>query len=215
VTATIDLSSIDTNNAQRDDDLRSANFLEIETHPTMTYRSTGIRHSEDGFDVDGELTLHGLTRQVPLALDVNGFTRDPFGGIRAGFSATTEIDRRDFGITFNVPMDGGGVVVGEKIQIFIEIEAILAEPQADRGRRAEAVRCRQRARVRRAENCQSVSRFNLRQPPARLLAMICLNMAVRARALIVSPWRTATVRAVLLPWPPVMIPLGSGTMPPS
>lgn len=131
VTATIDLSSIDTNNAQRDDDLRSANFLEIETHPTMTYRSTGIRHSEDGFDVDGELTLHGVTRQVPLTLDVNGFTRDPFGNTRAGFSATTEIDRRDFGITSNIPMDGGGVVVGEKIQIFIEIEAILAQPKAE------------------------------------------------------------------------------------
>jgi polyisoprenoid-binding protein YceI len=131
VTATIDLSSIDTNNAQRDDDLRSANFLEIETHPIMTYRSTGIRHSEDGFDVDGELTLHGVSRQVPLTLDVNGFTRDPFGNTRAGFSATTEIDRRDFGITSNIPMDGGGVVVGEKIQIFIEIEAVLAQPKAE------------------------------------------------------------------------------------
>src|SRR4029450_12178540 len=131
VTATIDLSSIDTNNAQRDDDLRSANFLEIETHPTMTYRSTGIRHSEDGFDVDGELTLHGVSRQVPLTLDVNGFTRDPFGNTRAGFSATTEIDRRDFGITSNIPMDGGGVVVGEKIQIFIEIETVLAQPKAE------------------------------------------------------------------------------------
>jgi polyisoprenoid-binding protein YceI len=126
VTATVDLSSIDTNNPQRDDDLRSANFLEIETHPTMTYRSTGIRHNEDGFDVDGELSLHGVTRQVPLALIVNGFTRDPYGGTRAGFSATAEIDRKDFGITTNIPMDGGGVVIGDSIQIFIEIEAILA-----------------------------------------------------------------------------------------
>ncbi len=129
VTATIDLSSIDTNNPQRDDDLRSANFFETDTYPTMTYRSTGIRHSEDGYDVDGELTLHGVTRQVPLTLDVNGFTRDPYGGTRAGFSATAEINRQDFGITTNIPMDGGGVVVGDKIQIFIEIEAVLAEPQ--------------------------------------------------------------------------------------
>src|SRR6266542_865765 len=97
VTATIDLSSIDTNNPQH--------------------------------DVDGELTLHGVTRQVPLTLDVNGFTRDPYGGTRAGFSATAEINRQDFGITTNIPMDGGGVVVGDKIQIFIEIEAVLAEPQ--------------------------------------------------------------------------------------
>jgi polyisoprenoid-binding protein YceI len=131
VTATIDLDSIDTNNAQRDDDLRSANFFGVEDHPKMTYRSTAIRHSQDGFDVDGELTLHGVTRQVTLALDVNGFTRDPFGATRAGFSATTEINRQDFGITTNMPMDGGGVVIGDKIQIFIEIEAILAEPQPE------------------------------------------------------------------------------------
>jgi polyisoprenoid-binding protein YceI len=129
VTATIDLSSIDTNNPQRDDDLRSANFLEIQTHPTMTYRSTGIRHSEDGFDVDGDLSLHGVTRQVPLALVVNGFTRDPYGGTRAGFSATAEIDRKDYGITTNIPMDGGGVVIGDRIQIYIEIEAVLSPPE--------------------------------------------------------------------------------------
>src|SRR6266545_2168432 len=80
------------------------------------------------FDVDGELTLHGVTRRVPLALDVNGFARDPYGGTRAGFSGTAEISRHDFGITTEIPMDGGGVVVGDKIQIFIEIEAVLAEP---------------------------------------------------------------------------------------
>lgn len=129
VTATIDLRSIDTNNPQRDDDLRSANFLDIQTHPTMTYRSTGIRHGEDGFDVDGELSLHGLTRPVPLTLVVNGFTRDPYGGTRAGFSATAEIDRKDFGITANIPMDGGGVVIGDRIQIYIEIEAVLSPPK--------------------------------------------------------------------------------------
>jgi polyisoprenoid-binding protein YceI len=129
VTATIDLTSIDTNNPQRDDDLRSARFLDIQAHPTMTYRSTGIRHSQDGFDVDGELTLHGVTRRVPLALVVNGFTGDPFGGTRVGFSATAEIDRKDFAITTNIPMDGGGVVIGDTIQISIEIEAVLSPPE--------------------------------------------------------------------------------------
>jgi polyisoprenoid-binding protein YceI len=69
-----------------------------------------------------------VTRQVPLALVVNGFTRDPYGGTRAGFSATAEIDRKDFGITTNIPMDGGGVVIGDTIQIYIEIEAILSPP---------------------------------------------------------------------------------------
>jgi polyisoprenoid-binding protein YceI len=130
VTATVELPSIDTNNPQRDSDLRSANFFEIDKYPTMTYRSTGIRHSEDGFDVDGELTLHRVTRPVTLALDINGFTRDPYGNTRAGFSATTEINRGDFGITFNIPMDGGGVVIGDRIQIFIEVEAILNPPEA-------------------------------------------------------------------------------------
>jgi polyisoprenoid-binding protein YceI len=128
-TATIDPNSIDTNNPTRDDDLRSANFFETDTYPTMTFRSVGIRHSEDGFDVDGELSLHGVTRPVTLALDVNGFTRDPYGGTRAGFSATTELNRGDFGISTNIPMDGGGVVIGDRIQVFLEIEAVLNPPQ--------------------------------------------------------------------------------------
>ena len=98
VTATIELSSIDTNNPQRDNDLRSTNFFETDTYPTMTFRSTGVRHGEDGLDVDGELSLHGVTRPVTLALDVNGFTRDPYGGTRAGFSATTELNRGDLGV---------------------------------------------------------------------------------------------------------------------
>src|SRR5512132_3553718 len=128
VTATIELASIDTNNSQRDDDLRSSNFFETDTYPTMTFRSVGIRHGEDGFDVNGELTLHGVTRPVTLALDVNGFTRDPYGGTRAGFSATTELNRGDFGISTNIPMDGGGVVIGDRIQVFLEIEAVLNPP---------------------------------------------------------------------------------------
>ena len=125
----IELASIDTNNPQRDDDLRSANFFQIDQYPTMTSRSTGIRHGEDGFDVNGELTVHGVTRPVTLALDVNGFTRDPYGGTRAGFSATTELNRGDFGISTNIPMDGGGVVIGDRIQVFLEIEAVLNPPQ--------------------------------------------------------------------------------------
>jgi polyisoprenoid-binding protein YceI len=99
VTATIELAPSTPTTPQRDDHLRSANFFETDTHPTMTFRSTGIRHSEDGFDVDGELTLHGVTRPVTLPLDVNGFTRDPCGGTRSGFSATTELNRGDFGIS--------------------------------------------------------------------------------------------------------------------
>jgi polyisoprenoid-binding protein YceI len=127
-TAKIDLTSIDTNNPQRDDDLRSANFFEVETHPEMTFRSTAVRRAGEGFLVEGELSLHQVTRPVQLTVDVNGFARDPYGNMRAGFSATTEINRHDFGITTNIPMDGGGVVIGDKIQVFIEVEAILEQP---------------------------------------------------------------------------------------
>ena len=74
------------------------------------------------------MTIRGVTRPVTLALDVNGFTKDPYGGTRAGFSATGEIDRKDFDITTNIPMDGGGVVIGDTIQLFIEVEAILQQP---------------------------------------------------------------------------------------
>jgi len=126
--AASDPNSIDTNNPTRDDDLRSSNFFAVDKYPMIDYRSTGVHRTEDGFDLDGELTIHGVTRPVTLALDVNGFSKDPYGGTRAGFSATTEIDRKDFGITTNIPMDGGGVVIGDTIQLFIEVEAILQQP---------------------------------------------------------------------------------------
>lgn len=125
VTASIDLTSIDTNNAQRDDHIRSKDFFEVESFPTMTYRSTGVRQDDGDWIIDGELTLHGVTRPVALAVELNGFGPDAFGGFRAGFSATTEINRRDFGIDISMPLDGGGVVVGDKIQISLEIEAVL------------------------------------------------------------------------------------------
>lgn len=125
VTATIDLSSIDTRNQQRDDHIRSADFFEVETYPTMTYRSTGLTPDGDNWLLDGELTLHGVTRPVQLALELNGFSPDPYGGYRAGFSATAEINRKDFGISIDMPMDGGGVVIADKIAIQLEIEAVL------------------------------------------------------------------------------------------
>ncbi len=125
VTATIDLASVDTGYGPRDRHLRSADFLEVETYPAMTYRSTGVGRAGDGWVVDGELTLHGVTRRVPLAAEVNGFGPDPFGGQRAGFSVTALINRRDFGIGTAVPMGGGEVVVGDQVSISLEIEAVL------------------------------------------------------------------------------------------
>ena len=125
VQATIDLDSIDTRDANSDNHLRSADFFEIEKYPTMTYQSTGIRAEGDHFVVEGDLSLHGVTKSVPLTLEFNGVSTDPWGGTRAGFSAEGEINRRDFGIDISMPLDGGGVVVGDKIKISIEIEAVL------------------------------------------------------------------------------------------
>lgn len=126
VTATIDLASISTGNDQRDAHIRSADFFEVETYPTMTYRSTGVRVDGDYYVLDGQLTLKGVTKDVPLRLELNGFGPDAYGGTRAGFSATAEINRRDFGVDFNAAMETGGVVVSDKVTIELEIEAILS-----------------------------------------------------------------------------------------
>ena len=125
VTSSIKLDSIDTRSEQRDTHIRSADFFDVAQYPTMTYRSTSLVPNGDTWTVHGELSLHGVTKSVPLNLELNGFTADPYGGQRAGFSATAEINRRDFGIDISMPMDGGGVVVGEKISITLEIEAVL------------------------------------------------------------------------------------------
>jgi polyisoprenoid-binding protein YceI len=125
VEVAIDLSSIDTRDAGRDAHLRSADFFGVEAHPTATYRSTAVHAREDGYSVDGELSLHGVTRPVSLELEFNGTSSDPWGGTRAGFTATTEINRKDFGMDFNIPIDGGGVVVGDKVKLQIEVEAVL------------------------------------------------------------------------------------------
>ena len=124
-TAEIELASIDTGNGQRDDHIRSADFFEVETYPTMTYVSSGVRLVDGDYIVDGELTLKGVTRQVPLTLELNGFGPDPYGGTRAGFSATAEINRRDFGVDFHAALETGGVVVADKVTIHLEIEAVL------------------------------------------------------------------------------------------
>jgi polyisoprenoid-binding protein YceI len=124
VTAEIDLSSINTGQDQRDDHIRSADFFEVETYPTMTYKSTGIRVEDGEYILDGDLTLKGVTKNVPLRLELNGFGPDAYGGTRAGFTATGELNRRDFGVNFNAPMQNGGVVVADKISLHLEIEAV-------------------------------------------------------------------------------------------
>jgi polyisoprenoid-binding protein YceI len=129
VNATVDLSSVNTGAPDRDNHIRSADFFEVESHPTMTFRSTGVRRGGDDFLLDGELTIRGTTRPVTLKLEVNGFGPDAYGGTRVGFSATTEINRNDFGVSYNGPIPGGGVAVSEKVTVNLEIEGVLDKPE--------------------------------------------------------------------------------------
>jgi len=126
-TATVDTTSFDTSNEQRNNDIKSENFLDVASFPTMTYRSTGVRREGGEFIVDGDLTIRGVTHPVALTLEVNGFGPDPYGGTRAGFSAAGEINRADYGITANMALPTGGVMISEKIQLTIEVEATLAQ----------------------------------------------------------------------------------------
>ena len=125
VTATIDLSSIDTRQEQRDAHIRSADFFDVDNHPQMTFRSTAVRPQGADWVVEGELTIKGNTRPVTLDLELNGFGPDAYGGTRAGFSARTEISRAEFGVDIQLPMDGGGVVVGDKITVELDIQGVL------------------------------------------------------------------------------------------
>ena len=125
VTATIQATSINTAQADRDAHLRSPEFLDVENFPTLEFRSTGVK-SWDGneFVLTGELTIKGVTRPVELEVEFEGVGRSPFGQDVFGFSATTEIDREEFGLTWNVALETGGVLVGKKIKIEIEGEAV-------------------------------------------------------------------------------------------
>jgi polyisoprenoid-binding protein YceI len=127
VTAIVDLGSVNTGNETRDNHIRSEDFFHIEKHPEMTFYSTGLRHDGDNYLLDGDLTLRGITRPVTFRLEVNGFGPDPYGGTRAGFSATTEINRNDWNVSYNGPIPGAGtgMVLSDKATINLEIEAIL------------------------------------------------------------------------------------------
>jgi len=125
VTATIDLSSIDTGNPDRDNHIRSADFFEVDKHKTMSFRSTGVRRDGEDYVVDGELTLKTITKPITLHLELGGFGADPYGGTRTGFTAIGQLNRSDFGVDFNAVLEAGGVVVGDKVDILLEIEAVL------------------------------------------------------------------------------------------
>lgn len=124
VAVTVGLGSVDTRDEQRDTHLRSPDFFDVDNHPDMTFRSTSVtRVSDNRYRVDGDLTIRGVTKQVRLDASFEGALLDPYGNQRIGFSATGEINREDFGLTWNQTLETGGVVVGKKVQIEIEAEA--------------------------------------------------------------------------------------------
>jgi polyisoprenoid-binding protein YceI len=124
VDAVINAATIDTRDQKRDEHLRTADFLDVEHHPTLEFHSTEVRQNGSDFQVDGDLSIRGTTRPVTLDLEVEGVATDPWGGTRAGFSATTEVDREQFGLTWNQALESGGWLVGKRVRIELSCEAI-------------------------------------------------------------------------------------------
>jgi polyisoprenoid-binding protein YceI len=123
--ATVQLNSINTGTAQRDDHLRSSDFFEVEQHPVMRFRSTGLRAEGDSYVVTGDLTVKNVTREIELEVDFLGVGPDPWGGTRAGFEATGKISRKEFGVDFNIPLEGDKFVIGDQVSIHLQVEAVL------------------------------------------------------------------------------------------
>ena len=127
VSVSIDAASVDTHLAVRDNQVRSADFLDAEHFPTITFESTAVRDEAGRYFVDGDLTIRGTTRPVTLDLTVNGFSPDTFGAVRVSFSATTTIDRNDFGVSFNAPIPGlkNAMLLSDAVAINLDVEAVL------------------------------------------------------------------------------------------
>lgn len=124
VTAEIDVTSIDTRNPQRDAHLKAADFFDAEKYPTATFTSTGVRTEGNRYALDGEFTLKGVTKPITLDLEFNGVNPGMGHGQVAGFDATVVLNRKDFGIDIDMPLETGGTVVGDKVTITLEIEAL-------------------------------------------------------------------------------------------
>jgi polyisoprenoid-binding protein YceI len=125
VEVTINAASIDTRNAQRDEHLRSNDFLAMQEHPEITFTSTGARQVDDTtFELTGDLTIRGVTKSVTIPFTFEGAAKDPFGNLRAGFEGSVAINRKDWGVTWNAALEGGGVLVSDKVTLEFEISAI-------------------------------------------------------------------------------------------
>ena len=127
IEATIKAGSVNTNHEKRDAHLRNADFLDIEHYPTITFKMKNYKKTAEGYTAVGDLTLHGVTKEITLAGQYNGATKDPWGNTRAGFSAEGKLNRKDFGMVWNKTLDSGGLVVGDEVQIRLDIECIKAK----------------------------------------------------------------------------------------
>jgi len=124
-TVEIDAASISTGNEQRDAHLRSGDFLDVENYPTITFRSTAVeRRDDDEYAMHGDLTIKGVAKPVTLELEFQGSSKDPFGNTRGGFEGKTTINRKDWGLSWNVAIEGGGILVGEKVKLELDVSAI-------------------------------------------------------------------------------------------
>jgi polyisoprenoid-binding protein YceI len=125
IDVSIDVNSIDTRDAQRDGHLKSADFFDVEKYPEITFKSTEVVATSEGFEVVGDLTIHGVTNQVALDVeDVTPEAKDPWGNVRVGATASTTINRKDFGLTWNTALETGGVLVGDDVKIEIDVEMV-------------------------------------------------------------------------------------------
>ncbi|MBV9293001.1 MAG: YceI family protein [Frankiales bacterium] len=120
----IDAASVDTGNADRDGHLRSPDFFDLENHPTITFASTTVERNDDVYTLIGDLTINGKTNPVAVEFELVGTSVDPWGNFRAGFEGRTTVNRRDWGLAWNVALDKGGVLVGEKIKLEFDISAV-------------------------------------------------------------------------------------------
>lgn len=125
LTATVDAASVDTKDEGRDNHLRSADFFDVEQFPTFEFRSTGVRIEKGDFFVDGDLTIHGVTKPVTFEVEFNGFGTDPWGNYKAGASAKAVVNREDFGLTWNAALEAGGVLVGKDVTIELDLQGAL------------------------------------------------------------------------------------------
>ena len=128
IEATIKAESVNTNHIKRDTHLRNAEFLDVKLYPTITYKMKNYKKTAEGYTAVGDLTLHGVTKEVTLAGRYNGAAKDPWGNTRGGFSAEGKLNRKDFGMVWNKTLDSGGLVVGDEVQIRLDIECIKAKP---------------------------------------------------------------------------------------